>query len=69
LTRKIAEIQIHLLADATVQLEGVLGEAGIAALVSVTYDDSSEFQFLLPVRHRWSGLSEDFICMMRQVRD
>jgi len=39
-------IEIHLLADANVQEDGILGEAGFAALVSVIYDDSSEFQFL-----------------------
>jgi len=45
-TRKLVRIEIHLLADANVQDAGILGEAGFAALVSVVYDDSSEFQFL-----------------------
>lgn len=46
LTRAIEEVEIHILADGNVQLGRVIGEAGFAALVTVTYDDKSEFQFL-----------------------
>lgn len=46
MTRKIVEVEIHILSDGNVQMMGVIGEAGFAALVKVGYDDSSEFQFL-----------------------
>ena len=46
MTRTIEEVEIHILADGNVQLGRVIGEAGFAALVKVTYNDSSEFQFL-----------------------
>jgi 7,8-dihydropterin-6-yl-methyl-4-(beta-D-ribofuranosyl)aminobenzene 5'-phosphate synthase len=46
LVRAIEEVEIHILADGNVQLGKVIGEAGFAALVKVTYDDNSVFQFL-----------------------
>ena len=46
MTRRPVAIEIYLLADANVESGGILGEAGFAALVSVKYDDSSEFRFL-----------------------
>jgi len=45
-TREIIAVEIHILADGNVQMARVIGEAGFAALVKVTYNDSSEFQFL-----------------------
>ena len=45
-TRAIVEVEIRILADGNVEIGRVVGEAGFAALVSVRYDDSSEFQFL-----------------------
>jgi 7,8-dihydropterin-6-yl-methyl-4-(beta-D-ribofuranosyl)aminobenzene 5'-phosphate synthase len=46
MTRTIVEVEIRILADGNVQVGRVVGEAGYAALVKVTYDDTSEFQFL-----------------------
>ena len=68
MTRRIAEIEIHLLADSNVQLEGVLGEAGFAALVSVTYDDSSEFQFLFDTGYGTPALEYNAAAMRHSYK-
>ncbi len=39
-------IEIRILVDGNVDIRKVMGEAGFAALVSITYDDSSQFRFL-----------------------
>ena len=46
MTRTIQEVEIRILADNNVQAGRIMGEAGFAALVKVTYDDSSEYHFL-----------------------
>ena len=46
MTRAIVEVEIRILSDGNVENWRVLGEAGFTALVKVTYDDTSEFQFL-----------------------
>ncbi len=65
LTRGLVCVEIYLLADANVQLEEVLGEAGFAALVSATYDDSSEFQFLFDTGYGTPALEYN-ACIMKK---
>ncbi|MFW9769065.1 MAG: MBL fold metallo-hydrolase [Candidatus Thorarchaeota archaeon] len=46
MTRAIAEVEIQVLVDNNAGQSNLLGEHGFSALVTVTYDDSSEFKFL-----------------------
>jgi 7,8-dihydropterin-6-yl-methyl-4-(beta-D-ribofuranosyl)aminobenzene 5'-phosphate synthase len=70
MTRAITEIEIHILADGNVKLGRVLGEAGFAAITTVRYDDSSEFQFLFDTGGGTPALEHNVkIMKKRQGRD
>jgi len=62
-TREIVAVEIHILADGNVQMERVVGEAGFAALVMVTYDDSSEFLFLFDTAGGTPALEHNAVIM------
>ncbi len=68
LTKTIVEVEIRILTDSNVQNVRVLGEAGFAALVKVTYDDLSEFQFLFDTGAGTPALEHNVGVMKESVK-
>ncbi|NHI90056.1 MAG: MBL fold metallo-hydrolase [Candidatus Thorarchaeota archaeon] len=67
LARAIEEVEIRVLADSNVQARRAIGEAGFAALVTIRYDDMSEFQFLFDTAGGTPALEHNVGVMKEQI--
>jgi 7,8-dihydropterin-6-yl-methyl-4-(beta-D-ribofuranosyl)aminobenzene 5'-phosphate synthase len=65
--RQVVEVEIRVLTDSNVQVRRAIGEAGFAALVTVRYDDMSEFQFLFDTAGGTPALEHNVGLMKEQV--